>query len=171
MIPLCLPTNPTEDQQQTARLGQIELQVWKWSRKEMESCVGVQVQNIDRWQEKSKNHIYFEREMIAQDTKGNPEMYPLYQCCRSGHEFFPPWEDAITSAINWHWLWQTTFHRLAYSAQWHGSSWWIFLSAAVGTGGGCCRRTGFCLKTPGFHLVSDNSPHQKQLLIRPVSRI
>lgn len=40
-----LPNDPTEDQQQIARLGQREqLQVRKWPRNEMEKWVGIRVQ-------------------------------------------------------------------------------------------------------------------------------
>lgn len=75
---MLLPKNPTEDQQQIARLGQREqLQFRKWPRNEMGKCVGVQVQKREKRQRESKNHIYFKGEMTEQDTKGTPEMYLL----------------------------------------------------------------------------------------------
>lgn len=128
--------------------------------------VGVRVQKRDRATE-SKNHIYFKGEMAEQDTKCTSEWSFLKMLQQWSRVFLP--ED-VTSAASWHLWWQTAFHRLAYSAQWHGSSWWISLSGAVGTGRGCCRKTGFFLKMPGFHLVSDNSLHLKSLLNHPVLR-
>lgn len=59
-------------------------------------------------------------------------------------------------------------HSTACSSRWSGSSCWTSLWAAVGTGAGCCRKTGCFLRRPEFRPLSDSFLHPRSLLSRPV---
>lgn len=86
---MLLPNDPTEDQQQIARLGQIEqVQVRKWPRNEMERCVGAHVQKRERATE-SKNHIHFKGEVTKQDIKCTSELSFLKMSQQWSQVFFP----------------------------------------------------------------------------------
>ena len=154
-----LLNDPTGDQRQIAKLGQRTITGKEEAKKSVKVQERERERNREREREKHKvkNYLYFKKEKWVSKTAKWSVLMTLQQWSQV---LFAP-RGRRLGAVSWHWWWRTICHRPAYFAQWHGSSWWTSLSAAVGTGGGCCRRTGFVLKMPEFHLVSDSSLHLK----------